>query len=174
MIINNNAEKGETQNIAAIEKYTEDLKDKTANNKKDKNKSEKGTGANDSFQISDEAKKMFLDQLENTKEENPYTDLIKLIEIANRISKGDKVPLSDEKKLLEKEPDMYLSAKMTAEMNKNKKHKNHKPLFEEEEEGNIKEQINGLKAESDFSDYEVESGQSQPEGETTEASLEVS
>ncbi|MCI8804356.1 MAG: hypothetical protein HFE59_00395 [Clostridiales bacterium] len=101
----------------------------------------------DFMTISEEAKQMFLKQLEDSKKENPYEDLIKLIEIANRIAKGDKVPLSDEKKLLEKEPDMYLSAKMAATLNKDKKHKNHKALFEDEENGGIEEELRELKRE---------------------------
>ncbi len=101
----------------------------------------------DFMTISEEAKQMFLKQLEDSKKENPYEDLIKLIEVANRIAKGDKVPLSDEKKLLEKEPDMYLSAKMAATLNKDKKHKNHKALFEDEENGGIEEELRNLKRE---------------------------
>ena len=168
MRIDNTIEVKENQNVISAENQSVALSDKISQNREDKKENQ--FQDNDSFQISDEAKRMFLEQLEQSKKENPYEDLIKLIEIANRISKGDKVPLSDEKKLLEKEPDMYLSAKMAAEMNRDKKHKNHKALFEDEEEGNIKEQINELKTENDFAEYE--SVESSSDGEISAESQE--
>ena len=42
---------------------------------------------------------------------------------------------------------MYLSAKMAATLNKDKKHKNHKALFEDEENGGIEEELRELKRE---------------------------
>lgn len=117
---------------------------------------EKKKAVSDAVNISEEAKRLFLEQLENSKKENPYEDLIKLIEIANRIAKGDTVPPSDEKKLLEAEPDMYLSAKTAATLNANKKHKKHKALFEDEDKNSMKEQIHALKIEAEMSvDTEV-------------------
>lgn len=167
MKIINNAEIKEKQTVGGFEKQAECLDDKVLKADENYKKLKEKFKDNDSFIISDEAKKRFLEQLEESKKENPYEDFIKLIEIASRISKGDKVPPSDEKKLLEKEPDMYISAKMAAEMSKNEKRKSHKPLFEEEN-SEIKEQLDGLKAESDFSDYEPHVSEAEVSAETTE------
>ena len=169
MRIANNMEVNENQTYDIFEKQVENSDAKMLNSDENQQKTKDKFKNSDSFMISDEAKRMFLEQLEDSKKENPYEDLIKLIEIANRISKGDKVPPSDEKKLLEKEPDMYLSAKMAAEMSKNKKRKNHKALFEEEN-NETKEQLNQLKVEDDFSDYEssVSVSESEASAEMTE------
>jgi len=150
------AEITETEN-GAVTKNDSDEKTREAKEEKKENQAAVAT-------VSEEAKRMFLEQLEQAKEGNPYTDLIKLIEIANRISKGDKVPLSDEKKLLEKEPDMYLSAKMAASMRENKRAKSHKALFEDEEKSNMEEQLRELK----WEDGSSESGEVGIEAEGAE------
>ncbi len=123
------------------------------------------------LKISQEAKnisqKLLEEQFANNKnKENPYEDFAKLIEIANRISKGDVVPASDEKKLLEAEPDMYLQAKTTAMLNVNKKRKKHKALFKDEEKEK-QEALNQLKIQDDFSDVEISEG-IKPTGEGEE------
>ncbi len=139
------------QNLAE-DKKVRDFGEKASAEKNDeKKKEQKKENAAAVATISEEAKRMFLEQLEKSKKENPYVDMIKLIEIAARIAKGDKVPPSDEKKLLEKEPDMYLSAKSAAVLNENKKHKKHKALFEEENENSMDEKIRALEAESSVS-----------------------
>ena len=66
-------------------------------------------------------------------------DMAKCMEIARRISKGDKVPAYDEKKLLEYNFELYLSAKNAAMLNTEKSKKSHKSLWEDEEENSKKE-----------------------------------
>lgn len=62
-----------------------------------------------------------------------YDDLQKIITVARRMSKGDLVPASDEKKLMEYDDKLYMMAKnaqMLAELEKRKKHDS---LWEDEE-----------------------------------------
>lgn len=61
-------------------------------------------------------------------------DMAKCLEIARRISRGDKVPAQDEKKLMEFNMEIYQIAKNMAVMNLNKKHKEWESLWEDEEE----------------------------------------
>jgi hypothetical protein len=56
------------------------------------------------------------------------------MEIARRISKGDKVPASDEQKLMEFNMEIYQMAKNMAVMNANKKHKEWDSLWDDEED----------------------------------------
>ncbi len=61
-------------------------------------------------------------------------DMAKCMEIARRISKGDKVPASDEKKLFDFNFEMYMSAKNMGAMCRNEHHKEHESLWDEDEE----------------------------------------
>jgi len=61
-------------------------------------------------------------------------DVVKCMEVARRIAKGDRVPAYDEEKLMEYSMELYMSAKNLAVMNQQKEHKKHKSLWEEEEE----------------------------------------
>lgn len=75
------------------------------------------------------------EQLENSdKQKEAFADLGKMMEIARRISRGDHVPASDEKKLMEFSSDMYQAAKMSAILSKNKHPKDYESMFDEEEE----------------------------------------
>lgn len=58
----------------------------------------------------------------------------KCLEIARRIARGDKVPPKDEQKLLEFSAEMYQVSKNMAIMAKNEKSKEHKSLWEDEDE----------------------------------------
>lgn len=63
-------------------------------------------------------------------------EMAKCLEIARRISNGDKVPAQDEKKLMDFNMEIYMAAKNMAVMNMDKKHKEYDTLWgEEEEEG---------------------------------------
>lgn len=65
-----------------------------------------------------------------------YTeDVVKCMEIARRISRGAKVPPYDEKKLMEFNFEMYMTAKNAAMINSHKSRKEYKSLWEDEEEG---------------------------------------
>lgn len=66
--------------------------------------------------------------------EEAAEDMAKCLEIARRISKGDKVPAQDEKKLMDFNMEIYQIAKNMAVMNMNKKHKEWESLWEDEEE----------------------------------------
>ena len=61
-------------------------------------------------------------------------DMAKCLEIARRISNGDKVPATDEKKLMDFNMEIYMAAKNMAVMNMDKKHKEYDSLWGEEEE----------------------------------------
>lgn len=92
---------------------------------------------------------MYLQQLEEQKESakaagDAMKDLGKLMEIARRIAKGDKVPAKDEQKLMEFSNELYQAAKMSAVMNQNRKHKKHKSLFEEEEDKDMRDKLRAL------------------------------
>lgn len=60
-------------------------------------------------------------------------DMAKCLEIARRISEGDKVPPQDEKKLMDFNREVYMAAKSMAVMNQQKKHKEYDSLWGEEE-----------------------------------------
>ena len=65
-------------------------------------------------------------------------EMNKIMLVARRIMHGDKVPAKDEKKLMEYDPKLYMMAKNAAAMLEMRKRKEHKSLWEDEEE---KEQI---------------------------------
>lgn len=66
--------------------------------------------------------------------EDASEDMAKCMETARRIAKGDKVPAYDEQKLMEFSFEMYMSAKNAAMINAGKSDKEHKSLWQEEEE----------------------------------------
>lgn len=91
------------------------------------------------LEISDDLREMYQEQLEAAKEAakaagEGMEDMGKIIEIARRISRGDKVPPSDEKKLMEFDSDLYQVAKAAAALHAKEKHKEHDALFEDEDE----------------------------------------
>lgn len=103
--------------------------------------------------ISEQALEMFKRQLEEGREAadaagKAAADQRKIFEIARRISRGDKVPPRDEKKLMEYDFKLYQMAKMSAMLNEKKKHKEHKSLFEDEEENNQREKLRALEGDS--------------------------
>ena len=105
----------------------------------------------DILEISNKAKDMFYEQMEQIKEsskaqEKANVDLAKLMAIARRIARGDKVPASDEKKLLEHNPKLYQMAKMSAMLNANKNKKKHDALFKDEDQDNMNEKIGELES----------------------------
>lgn len=65
-------------------------------------------------------------------------EMNKIMLVARRIMHGDKVPAKDEKKLMEFDPKLYMMAKNAAAMLEIQKRKEHKSLWEDEEE---KEQV---------------------------------
>lgn len=78
----------------------------------------------------------FLDNLKNDKDkdkENKFLNLTKCMKIAARIQKGHKVPLKDQKFLMENEPELYKMAIFLRENNEHpKKYKSE--LSDEDEE----------------------------------------
>ncbi len=61
-------------------------------------------------------------------------EVAKCLEIARRISNGDRVPAQDEKKLMDFNMEVYMTAKHMASMNLDKEHEEHDSLWGEEEE----------------------------------------
>lgn len=92
------------------------------------------------LEISQEAMNTFKEELEQMRKQSKEgaeaaLDFAKIMEIARRISNGDKVPPSDEKKLLEYSSEMYQMAKTAAMAHQNdKKRKEYDALFEEEDD----------------------------------------
>lgn len=82
------------------------------------------------------------------KSEDSFVNFAKMMEIARRLSRGDKVPATDEKKLMEFDAEMYHSAKLQGMMAKNKDRKKHDSLFEDEKKKELKDQLNQLKTEN--------------------------
>lgn len=79
-----------------------------------------------------------IEELENTKQqgkaaEKAGKDLAKIMEVARRIMKGAKVPGSDERKLMEFDSKLYQMAKSIGAMAKQRKRKEYKSLWEDEE-----------------------------------------
>ena len=66
--------------------------------------------------------------------EDYVEDLGKIMEVARRLMKGDIVPPTDEKKLMDYSMEMYQAAKNMGTMIKNQERKEHKSLWEDEEE----------------------------------------
>lgn len=66
--------------------------------------------------------------------EDYVEDLGKIMEVARRLMKGDIVPPGDEKKLMDYSMEMYQAAKNMGTMIKNQERKEHKSLWEDEEE----------------------------------------
>lgn len=76
----------------------------------------------------------FINELLTTDDNNKNTDDYgKVLKIARRIAKGDKVPAYDEKKLMEYSMDLYQMAKASAMLHANEKHKKHKSLYKDED-----------------------------------------
>jgi hypothetical protein len=65
--------------------------------------------------------------------EDYYKDLSKIMEVARRMSHGDIVPGSDEKKLMEYDKDLYQMAKNAQMMAQLREKKKYKSLWEDEE-----------------------------------------
>ena len=61
-------------------------------------------------------------------------DMAKCLEIARRISRGDRVPAQDEKRLMDFNMDIYKMAKEIAAINMDKEHKEWDSLWGDEEE----------------------------------------
>lgn len=61
-------------------------------------------------------------------------EMAKCLEIARRISNGDRVPASDEQKLMDFNMEIYMTVKNMAAMNMDKKHKDYDSLWGDEEE----------------------------------------
>ena len=93
-------------------------------------------------------RKSYQEQLKSCKKaKSAFEDMAKLMEIARRIARGDKVPAKDERKLMEFNSELYQAAKAAAMLHANKKHKEHKSMFDEEENNNIKNKLNSLEQE---------------------------
>ncbi|MDE6663696.1 MAG: hypothetical protein K2K46_10195 [Lachnospiraceae bacterium] len=61
-------------------------------------------------------------------------DMAKALTTARRIANGDIVPMTDERKLLEYDEELYRMAKMSAMLHQMEEHRKHKSLYEDEEE----------------------------------------
>lgn len=92
-------------------------------------------------------------------------EMAKCLEIARRISRGDRVPAQDEKKLMDFNMEIYQMAKEMAAMNMDKKHKEWDSLWGDEEE---KEYEDPFEASQN-----AETSVEMPEGMETTADVET-
>ena len=109
---------------------------------------------------------------ENAKaEEEGFEDLRKIMEVVRRMTKGDNVPPSDEKKVMEYDKDMYQmakSAQMVAQMHKRKR-EDHDSLWEDEEKRERQDAMDAAEGQEAFA-----AGPEIVSVEDTMASVEVS
>lgn len=86
------------------------------------------------LQMLEEQRRRYEEQRKSAdKSEKTAQDFAKVMEIARRIANGDKVPGTDEKKLMEYNSDLYQAAKAAAIVSANKeKHKEYDSLFKDE------------------------------------------
>ena len=146
MYINNSA-KVISDLLSSISSKTGDNKTSVSNSANSSEPIEKETSSTGgvNLTISPEAmeqyNEMLKQQLESGKaEEDVFEDMAKIMEIARRISAGDKVPAADEKKLMEFNFKLYMVAKSAAMVNEKKNPKEYDFMFNDEEEDN--EEIN--------------------------------
>ena len=92
-------------------------------------------------------------------------EVAKCLEIARRIANGDKVPASDEKKLMDFNMEVYIAAKNMAVMNADKEHKEYDSMWGEEEEKGENPNPHEMAGDTQIS---VELPDIGPEEETTE------
>lgn len=105
------------------------------------------------LEISEALKQMYQEQTENAEKSKEYIeDAAKIMEIARRIARGDHVPATDEKKLMEYNRELYQVAKQAAVLNANKKHKDYDSLFEDEDENAKRDMLRELKRENGEAD----------------------
>lgn len=130
--------------------------------------------------ISEEGLKKYQEQIQSKRLEEMYKevredaetiaeeskDMTKLLIIASRIANGDKVPFSDEKKLLEENPKLYHSAKTLSSLNADKKHKRYKSLYEDEEQ--VDNQEDKSKLDEEIMDLDMEQSGNQMSEESLE------
>lgn len=85
-------------------------------------------------------------------------DQAKIMAVYRAMAKGDIVPASDEKKLMEYNSDLYQSAKMAQSIALQAEHRKHKSQWDEEEEKAHREKMKKLQTESDEAALAVGTG----------------
>lgn len=73
--------------------------------------------------------------------DNKFDDVSKVLKIARRIARGDKVPAYDEKKLMEYSKELYQMSKASAMLNRTRKPKKYKSLYDEKNKQNELERM---------------------------------
>lgn len=92
-------------------------------------------------------------------------EMAKCLEIARRISRGDRVPAQDEKKLMDFNMEIYQMAKEMAAMNMDEKHKEWDSLWGDEEEKEYEDPFEASR--------NAETNVGMPEGMETAAAVET-
>lgn len=112
-------------------------------------------------------KQMYQEQAESAKQAGDgIEDMSKMMEIARRIARGDKVPGTDERKLMEYNADLYQAAKAAAILNADRKHKKYKSLFRDEENEDTRLKLRELEQDGHTGDAVTEN--TEPEGAPSE------
>lgn len=95
---------------------------------------------------------------QNAAAEKYAKDQAKIMAVFRAMAKGDIVPTSDEKKLMEYNPDLYQSAKMAQSMALQAERRKHKSKWNEREEENHRAKMQELRKESDEAAQAVGTG----------------
>ena len=137
------------------ETYIEDTKD-TANQEIYTNVTYNNQ-AKELFTADTQAMYQFINNLLTTDEDNNKNtdDYSKVLKIARRIARGDKVPAYDEKKLMEYSMDLYQMAKSSAMLHTNKKQKKYKSLYKDEDKKHDIEKMIRVISEDDSTSKQV-------------------
>lgn len=77
---------------------------------------------------------LFVTQQQGDAVAEAYEDIGKIMEVARRIMRGDIVPATDERKLMEYSDELYQAAKNIGELMRQKEREEHESLWEEEKE----------------------------------------
>ena len=101
---------------------------------------------------------MAAQRTQNAASEKMAKDQAKVMSVYRAMAKGDIVPASDEKKLMEYNPDLYQSAKMAQAMALQVERRKHKSQWDEREEEAHREKMKELRKESDEAAFAVGTG----------------
>lgn len=144
-VLSGNNENQITKTMTAVERYEETKQNLILPQDTAKDEKEESAAF---LEISDEAKETYLAfqtglrDLENANEQGEamrehINEMGKAMIIFRRIAHGDKVPLRDERKLMEYDDKLYQMAKQAAMMAKNDKPKKYKSLYEDEDKNSV-------------------------------------
>lgn len=160
------------RNAAMQMKNEQKKEEKTAQNGVSMSLSAEGLDRFRQMKMEKAEKQSLQEQVKDSKEAaKAFGEIAKMMEVARRISNGDKVPPSDEQKLMEFDSDLYQAAKAASILQEGKKHKEYDSIFEEEEDS--QENCQSLEADDKGSEAVEGEGASETSLETESTGGEV-